>query len=89
MTEADVLELCVESGIPEHMHSAVISYVVDHLQPGGFLTAVLENNLMEAASRADSTNIQHLENYARLLYNLPRNCWGDPSVVDKWLREVP
>lgn len=85
MTEQDVLEMCRECQIPEHMHSGIVDYVVRSVPPGSFMLAVLENDLVGAAARADHINIQHLANYAALLYQLPRNCWGDVNTVNDWL----
>lgn len=35
---------------------------------GGFLTAVIENNFIEAITRADDTNLKALPIYARFIY---------------------
>jgi len=37
---------------------------------GGFVEAVVNNNLMAAISRADSTNIKALPFYCQMLYNV-------------------
>lgn len=72
--------------IPEHMHSGIIGYVEDGWRPGSFLNAVLCNNLFEAASCADDINRYHLYEYAHLLYEIPRACWGSQEVVDEWVK---
>lgn len=72
--------------VPEHMHDAVLLYVLDRVEPGGFLTAVLENNLKEAAVRADSRNARALADWGKFcVYALPTICWGDPIRVRAWL----
>ena len=38
--------------IPLHMRDGIRSYVLDHLPVGGFLTAVIQNDLSAAASAA-------------------------------------
>lgn len=39
--------------------------------PGGsFVQAVVDNNLMEAVGRADSTNVKMLPFYCKLIYNI-------------------
>ena len=43
--------------IPEHTKGALDRYVDHGLEPGGFLTAVLTNDLFGAVARADSENI--------------------------------
>lgn len=72
--------------IPEHMHDAVKRYVLDHIEPGSFLTSILLNDLKEAAARADETNRAALANWASFCVNaLPTVCWGNAERVDKWL----
>lgn len=73
--------------IPEHMRGAIRRYYFDGISPGGFLTAVLENNLMEALSRADDENRNALPAYGTFLYNyVPAESYGSPAKVDAWLR---
>ncbi len=72
--------------IPEHMHGALKRYIEDGILPGGFLTAVLQNNLKEAIGRADHLNMDQLPNYVRFLYNFaPGPCWGSPEKVAAWV----
>ena len=80
-----------ELGIPSHMHGAMVRYLVDHIAPGDFLQAVLENDLKEACNRADDINILRLPEYVRFLYNFaPRACWGSPRAFREWLHvEIP
>lgn len=55
--------------IPQHMHDAVWRYVMLGVEPGQFLCAILENDFMEAAGRADDMNLNALAGWARFLYN--------------------
>ena len=72
--------------IPHHMVEGTLRYFNDHIKPGDFLTAVLENNFMMACSCADSENIMALPAWGALLYNLaPRGTYGSPENVAKWL----
>jgi len=65
---------------------ALRRYANDHIQPGGFLTAVLSNDLKEAFGRADDENLVTLFEIVKYCYNeLPANCWGSPEKVSKWL----
>jgi hypothetical protein len=74
------------SMLPDHMRDGAKRYIENRIAPGGFMTAVLENNLVEAASRADSTNINCLKEWAMWLYNeCPREAWGSPHKVAMWL----
>ena len=65
---------------------ALDEYATHGLQPGGFLTAVLENNLMEAVGRADDYNAHTLVDIIRYCYNdIPGLCWGSPEKVKTWI----
>jgi len=88
LTEEQKIKM-FEYGIPEYMHGSLIRYFEKHYQPGHFLTAVLENDLMEAIARADETNVQCLKAYAMWLYNQApgraSGAWGTPEAVAKWI----
>jgi hypothetical protein len=56
--------------------------VNDGIMPGGFLTAVLENNLSEAFGRADMHNSRILKEIVGYVYNrLPSKSWGSREKV--------
>ena len=72
--------------IPEYMQNAMKRYVLDGIQPGDFLTAVITNNLREAVNRADATNLPLLRTYVRWFYNVaPGNCHGSPQHMRDWI----
>lgn len=72
--------------IPGHMQEHVRAYVMEGRPIGNFLTAIFSNNLMEAATQADDTNIRQLADYARFLYNyVPSACYGSPENVAHWI----
>lgn len=72
--------------IPEHTKAALDRYVNDRLPPGGFLTAVLTNDLTGAVVRADDINRRHLPEIVGYLFNeCPSACWGDQQRVEAWL----
>ncbi len=74
------------SELPAHMQGAAQRYVENGLSPGGFLTAVLSNNLLGAASKADAVNRRWLYEWAQWLYNqAPANCHGSYQIVESWL----
>ncbi len=61
-------------------------YVNQRIPTGGFLEAVLSNNLREALGRADDENAAALRDIVAYIYNeLPGACWGSPERVDAWL----
>ena len=72
--------------IPERMRGGLTRYVENGIAPGGFLTAVFENNFMEAVGRADDENLQNLPAYANYIYNhVPHWCHGSPTAVSDWI----
>jgi hypothetical protein len=61
-------------------------YIMHGVEPGGFLRAVLENNLKEACMHADDENRYLLFDYVFFLYNeAPSTCWGSSQAVDHWI----
>ena len=61
-------------------------YMRHGILPGGFLTAVLQNDLREAVGRADMQNIYLLQEIVGYLYNeCPSVCWGSPKKVSDWV----
>ena len=65
-------------------------YVVHRIPTGGFLHAVLTNNLMEAMHRADPENKAALAEICEFVYwELPSICWGSKKIVDDWLYNKP
>jgi len=72
--------------IPDHMTGAIGRYIEHGILPGSFLTAVLENNLIEAVGRADSVNVHELPAYVGYLYNeAPADCYGSKELVSAWV----
>lgn len=75
-------------GIREDMKHALVRYLVYGIKPGDFLTAVLENDFMEAFSRADDDNTRDMKQYAMILYNeLPGGCYGTPEQVKEYAQK--
>ena len=71
--------------IPPAMRAGLVRFVAYGEAPGGFLYAVLCNELVEAFDRADSTNRQIVGSYvAWLLSEAPRVAWGNPQRVREW-----
>lgn len=55
---------------------------------GGFLQAVLENNLASAVCRADDRSLLHLQNIVKAIYNyVPSRAWGSPAKVNQWVKD--
>lgn len=72
--------------IPEYTKDALERYIQDRFEPGGFLMAVLSNDLKDAFGRADINNREAMFHIVSYLYNdAPANCWGSPEKVAQWL----
>ena len=72
--------------LPEHMQEGARSYVETGRPPGGFMRAVLCNDLMGAFSRADAANEAHMKEWTMWLFNdAPSGCWGDEETVNEWV----
>lgn len=72
--------------IPQHMVGGVKRYILDGIPPGGFLTALLSNDFMGAAHKADDENAACLMGWARFLYNhVPGGSFGSPACFNAWL----
>ena len=61
-------------------------YADNHLPVGGFLTAVLENNLTEAIVRADMFSLAGIKDIVMYVHwEIPGDCHGSPQAVRAWL----
>ena len=77
-----------EDRIPEYTLNQLDCYVEDRLIPGGFLLAVLSNDLFGAVNRADSANQAALADIVKFVYNrMPAGCWGSQEKVYAYVEE--
>jgi len=68
------------------IRAALIRYIDERREPGGFLKAVLSNDLINAVGRADTKNRADLAEIVQYCYNeLPSRAWGSPEKVKAWL----
>ena len=66
------------------------SYVDAQVDPGGFLTAVLANDLQDAVDRADGWSLWHIRWICRHVWSrLPSVCHGSRDAVKDWLQLDP
>ena len=73
-----MIQECVIDGLNRYWH--------ERCTVGHFLTAVLENDLMEAACRADVYNEPALAEIAKyVVHTLPTVCYGSKEKVHNWL----
>lgn len=75
----------LECRVPEHTIDGLIRYVVNGIEPGGFLLSFLENDLMGALGKADQTNVLAFWEIGNFVHNcIPMDCHGSPEKVEKW-----
>lgn len=74
--------------VPAHTKQSIQLYVEKRIPPGGFLLAVLTNDLKGAVGRADEKNRRALPDIVKFLYNyIPARIWGDEKAVKQHLEE--
>ena len=70
----------------EDIRESLDAYVQQRRPLGGFLQAVIENDLTEAVGRADSVNIRQLALIVGYVYwEMPSTCHGSPEHYAAWL----
>lgn len=68
--------------------SSLDRYVKHGVPTGGFLKAVLSNDLLESVSRADSGNLSVLPEIVLYIHNhLPSGCHGSRERVQMWIQK--
>lgn len=71
-----------------YVDEALENYLMRGLQPGGFVTAVLANNLRLATGRADHWNRENLFKIVdEVTYKVPDIAWGNSTRVKEWLED--
>src|SRR3990167_9777566 len=84
-TRTELAGRACERGVPHHLIDGLVEYIVDGRPTGRFLHAVLENDLMEAYSRADIHSAAGMQAIVTFLYNdAPSGCFGSPEIVRGW-----
>ena len=72
--------------IPSPTAAEFLRYIHHHIPTGGFLEAVISNNLKESFARADETNQMSMARIVSYLYNYaPMECWGSPEKYKAWI----
>ena len=66
--------------------NSIDKYATDGIPTGGFLRAVLANDLTEAFGRADSDNRRDMYEIVGYVYNeMPGTCHGSYEIVGEWI----
>ena len=74
--------------IPERTKETIDNYVTKGLEPGGFVHAVLANDLKGALGQADAMNRECLFAIVGYVYSfIPHNAHGSYEIVQKWISD--
>lgn len=75
-------------GVPVHDHQGIVDYLVDGVPLGGFLKAVAKNDLKQAITHADSSNLKNLVAVVSWFYNeAPSASWGSEERYEQWVKQ--
>lgn len=73
------------SNVHQDCRHAIFNYLVHGYNPGGFLTAVMTNDLYRAAATADIENSKRLTRVANFVTQaLPSCCYGSHAAMEAW-----
>lgn len=74
--------------IPKLIKQGIDRYAKKGVPTGGFLKAVLCNDLFEAVGRAGDESESALKQIVQYVYNeIPGNCWGSLEQYDAWIEK--
>ena len=72
-----------------YMAGAMQRYVEQGIEPGGFMSAMLCNDLEATVMRADGMNVVHIPHWvAWMSEHLPPACWGPYQRYEDWMAQV-
>lgn len=75
----------LDSVVPTHLQPGLLRWVEEGIHPGGFLSAVLANDLINAVFRADELSLLGLPSLARFLSQYaPSGSYGSPKALKNW-----
>jgi hypothetical protein len=81
----EIVAAIVRSDIPFCLHDGLVRYFSDGILPGGFMQAVLCNNLRHAVLRADPVSFFCLRDLVDFLVeHAPAPAWGSREAVLAW-----
>jgi len=75
----------IEPILPERFAGDMALWIEYGVAPGGFLQAVLTNDLRDTFARADYQSVREVAGIVSWLYNeAPAGCWGSPADCAAW-----
>ena len=76
-----------DQAVPESLHEGIVRYLLDRRRPGGFLSAVIQDRLADAVSRADNESMGALLAIVSFFrWEAPPRCHGSPELFEAWTR---
>jgi hypothetical protein len=76
-------------GLESATEAAIIRYVNSHVRPGGFLSALVSNDLVETFRAADDNNGRLVREIVGWFYNYPTSqCWHGSREHAHWLNRT-
>ena len=76
-----------EDKIQDHTKATLWNYLNHGLEPGSFMMAVLENDLLRVFGYADDESIRSLKPIVQLLYSrVPSGCYGSKTAIRDHMR---
>jgi hypothetical protein len=76
------------SPIPTRIMQNLLGYVEGKQTPGGFLYAVLCNDLFRAVGRADKEMLPLIPLLCSYIHwEIPASCHGSPEIVEAWMNK--
>ncbi len=84
--QKDLYARALERGVPEHDIESLVMYLTKGRPLGGFLEAVVDNDLHGAIARADMANRLRLPEIMLFLdRDAPKGAFGFKGAYDNWL----
>jgi len=75
-------------GLPPRLRGGLERYRDRGIRPGGYLQAVLRNDLAGALGRADPESWDSLAAIMRwITEDMPHDAWGSRDAVESWIRD--
>lgn len=77
-----------ETDLPPGIEEALQRYIDHALNPGGFLSAILRNNLSLAVFTASRDMRGRIGDIVFWLWeNAPHACWGSEESIERWTEQ--
>jgi len=76
----------IGSDAPVHILNSINRYVEHGIEPGGFVKAVLSNDLATTFRAADPESLRGLSDILQYInLEIPAACWGSEAKVKAWM----